>query len=153
MKDRFDNVMEAVRAKFATLIASPLQCVQRLPKEMPEAGIYLFSEKGKALYVGRTNRLRKRIKYHTRNNHNQATFAFLLARHDTGNLKASYKPEGSRTDLLDEPAFRTAFDAARYRINQMDVQFVEEQDPVRQTILEVFTAFMMEAEFNDFDNH
>jgi predicted GIY-YIG superfamily endonuclease len=153
MKDRFDNVIEAVRAKFAALIASPKHSVRRLPKEMPAAGIYLFSENGKPLYVGRTNKLQKRLKYHTRNNHNQATFAFLLARRKTGNLKASYRPEGSRTALLSEPAFRAAFDAARERINQMDVQFVEEPDPVNQTILEVFTAFETKAEFNDFDNH
>ena len=57
--------------------------------------IYLFSQDGCPLYVGRTNNLRKRLQHHTRNNHNQATFAFLLARHETGNLKASYQPNGS----------------------------------------------------------
>ena len=153
MKDRFDSVIEGVRAKFAALVVSPRHSVQCLPKEMPGAGIYLFSEHGKPLYVGRTNKLRKRLHYHTRNNHNQATFAFLLARHETGNLKASYKPDGSRTALLSEAAFRAAFDAARSRISQMDVQFVEEPDPVKQAILEVFTAFETQAEFNDFDNH
>jgi len=120
---------------------------------MPEPGIYLFSEGGQPLYVGRTNRLRNRLQYHTRNNHNQATFAFLLARYQTGNLKASYKPEGSRKDLLENLEFRAAFDTARERIRKMDVQFVEEPDPIKQTILEVFTAFETEAEFNDFDNH
>jgi len=153
MKDRFDNVIEAVRAKFAALAASPRHSIQSLPMEMPEAGIYLFSEGGRPLYVGRTNKLRKRLQCHTRDNHNQATFAFLLARRETGRLKASYKPEGSRTALLSEPAFRAAFDAARRRITEMDVQFVEEPDPVKQTILEVFAAFQTQAEFNDFDNH
>lgn len=70
----------------------------------------------------------------------------------TGNLKASYRPEDSRTALRSEPVFRAAFDTARVRINQMDVQFVEEPGPVKQTILEVFTAFETEVEFNDFDN-
>ena len=153
MKDRFDSVIEAVRSKFATLIASPKHNVRSLPKEMPEAGIYLFSESGKPLYAGRTNKLRKRLLYHTRENHNQATFAFLLARYETGKLKASYKPEGSRTALLSAPSFRAAFDAARRRITEMDVQFVEEADPVKQTILEVFTAFETQTELNDFDNH
>lgn len=153
MSDRFDNVIECVRAKFAELCASPTHTIAHLPKEMPEPGIYLFSEGGQPLYVGRTNRLRNRLQYHTRNNHNQATFAFLLARYQTGNLKASYKPEGSRKDLLENPEFRAAFDTARERIRKMDVQFVEEPDPIKQTILEVFTAFETEAEFNDFENH
>ena len=120
---------------------------------MPEPGIYLISEGGERLYVGRTNRLRKRLQSHTRNNHNQATFAFLLARHETGNLKASYKRDGSRKDLLGNPHFRTAFDTARERIKKMTVQFVEEADPIKQTILEVFTAFETKAKFNDFENH
>ena len=85
---------------------------------MPLAGIYLLSEHGKALYVGRTNKLRNRLQYHTRNNHNQATFAFLLARKKTGKIKASYQKSGSREDILTQPDFRSAFDAARQRIKE-----------------------------------
>ncbi len=151
--DGFDNVIHCVRVKFAELIASPKHSVAHLPKEMPGAGIYLFSEAGAPLYVGRTNNLRKRLQNHARNSHNQATFAFLLARHATGNLKASYKPDGSRQHLLQNPEFRAEFDAARNRIRQMDIQFVEEPDPIKQTILEVFTAFETQARFNDFENH
>ena len=153
MKDRFDDVIECVRVKFAQLCASPKHIVSCLPKGMPMRGIYLFSENGQPLYVGRTNNLCKRLQHHTRNHHNQAAFAFLLARHQTGNLKATYKREGSRAALLADPAFRSAFDAARDRIRRMDVQFVEELDPIKQTILEVFTAFETKAEFNCFDNH
>jgi hypothetical protein len=35
----------------------------------------------------------------------------------------------------------------------MNVQFVEEPDPIKQTILEVFAALETQARFNDFDNH
>ena len=153
MSDQFDNVIECVRAKFTELCASPKHTIAHLPKGMPEPGIYLIYEGGERLYVGRTNRLRKRLQSHTRNNHNQATFAFLLARHETGNLKASYKRDGSRKDLLGNPHFRAAFDTARERIKKMTVQFVEEADPIKQTILEVFTAFETKAKFNDFENH
>ena len=153
IKDPFDIVIDCVRAKFAELVASPKHSISQLPKEMPKSGIYLFSEGGVPLYVGRTNHLRKRFQYHIRNNHNQATFAFLLARRETGNLKASYKPEGSRKHLLTDSGFRTSFDMARNRIKLMDVQFVEEADPIKQTLLEVFAAFETNAKFNDFDNH
>jgi hypothetical protein len=153
MKDPFDIIIDRVRSKFDELVDSPKHNISRLPKLLPKSGIYLFSEGGQTLYVGRTNNLRNRLQYHIRNNHNQATFAFLLARHETGNMKASYKPEGSRKHLLTDPCFRNAFDLARNRIQRMDVQFVEEEDPIRQTLLEVFTAFETNAEFNDFDNH
>jgi predicted GIY-YIG superfamily endonuclease len=153
MKDRFDTVIDCVRTKFAELRDSPKYRLAHLPKKIPESGIYLFSDGSRTLYVGRTNGLRKRLQYHTRNNHNQATFAFRLARHETGNLKATYTREGSRRALLMNPKFRFAFDAARKRISQMNVQFIEETDPIKQTILEVFTAFETRAEFNDFNNH
>jgi excinuclease UvrABC nuclease subunit len=153
MSDRFEQVIISVRQKFADLCVCPKHRIRDLPKDMPSAGVYLFSEDGHILYVGRTNKLRTRLQSHLRNNHNQATFAFLLARHQTGNLKASYQSKGSRKDLLNDPEFRAAFDSARERIMKMDVQFVEEKDPIRQTILEVFTAYETGAKFNDFDNH
>ena len=150
MSDRFDQVIACVREKFGNLCACPKHHIPDLPKT---AGVYLLSDNGCPLYVGRTNNLRKRLQNHIRNNHNQATFAFLLARHRTGKLKASYKPKGSQRDLLNDPQFRAAFDAARERIRRMDVQFVEEKDPIRQAILEVFVAFETKAKFNNFDNH
>jgi len=35
----------------------------------------------------------------------------------------------------------------------MEVQFIEENDPVHQTILEVLAALRTKAKYNDFDNH
>jgi predicted GIY-YIG superfamily endonuclease len=142
-----------VKQRFEELLTRQKYTVESLPKDIQSGGIYLFSEDNHPLYVGRANKLSKRIKQHTRNSHNQATFAFLLARHKTGNIKASYRQKGSRKDLLKDPKFRAAFDAARQRIRSMDVQFVEENDPVKQTILEVFAAFQTEAKYNDFENH
>ena len=120
---------------------------------MPLAGLYIFSEDGHALYVGRTDKMRKRLQYHTWNNHNQATFAFLLAREQTGNKKATYEKEGSRNDLLSQPAFRSVFDSARGRIKRMDIQFIEELNPIRQVLLEVRASLQAKAKYNDFDNH
>tara|TARA_B100000614_G_C14474629_1_gene464018 strand:+ start:577 stop:1011 length:435 start_codon:yes stop_codon:yes gene_type:complete len=143
----------SVRGKYDSLLSSPVFRIAQLPKDLPEAGIYIISKHSKVLYVGRSNCIRKRLQYHTRNNHNQATFAFLLARYETGNLKASYKPEGSRKQLLENAVFREAFDKAREDIRKMDVQVVEENDPVNQAILEIFTAHKTKAKYNNFDNH
>ncbi|MCX6096592.1 MAG: GIY-YIG nuclease family protein [Candidatus Bipolaricaulota bacterium] len=123
-----------------------------LPDDLPLAGIYLFSEDGQTLYVGRTNRLRRRLQDHARNSQNQATFAFLLAREETSK-KAAYRTRSSRRDLMKDPDFRSAFDKARERIRGMDVQFVEETDPTRQALLEICAALRAEATYNDFDNH
>ena len=153
MTDHFDILVADVKCKFSDLQACTKHRMAELPRNMPTSGIYLLSENGRPLYVGRTNKLRKRLQHHMRNNYHQATFAFLLARHQTGNLKASYKPKGSRQDLLSDPTFHTAFDDARQRIRNMEVQFVEERDPIKQTILEVFSAVQTKAKYNNFDNH
>ena len=120
---------------------------------MPKAGVYLFSEGSRHLYAGRTNDLRTRLQGHVHNSHNTATLAFLMARIRTGSLKASYKPRGSRADLLRNSKFRTAFDNARERIRQMDIRYVEEEDPTRQALLEIYVALAAGAEHNSFDNH
>jgi len=149
----FTQAVKDVEQKCSALFTSPQYNMGDLPKEMPLAGVYIFSENGNALYVGRTNNLRKRLQYHTRNNHNQATFAFLLAREQTGNKRATYQKEGSRNDLLSQPVFRSEFDNARERIKRMHVQFIEEVNPIRQAILEICAALRAKARYNDFDNH
>jgi hypothetical protein len=151
--DDFAHAVSDVDKKCSKLLASPKHRMDTLPREMPSAGVYLLSENGESLYVGRTNKLRNRLQYHTRNNHNQATFAFLLARERTGKTKPTYQKSGSRQDLLTQPRFRSAFDAARQRIRKMEVQFIEETDPIRQALLEIYTALRVSARYNDFDNH
>jgi hypothetical protein len=151
--DEFAQAVHAVEEKCSQLLSSQKYKMGNLPIEIPSEGVYLLSEHGQALYSGRTNNIRKRLQYHTRNNHNQATFAFLIARELTGNTKASYQKVGSRKDLLTQKEFRSEFDAARQRIMKMDVQFIDEPNPIRQALLEICAALRAGARYNDFDNH
>lgn len=83
-----------------------------------------------------------------------AAFAFRLAREATGQMKATYRPgEGSRNALAIEPTFKAAFDAAKARIRAMEFRYVEEADPVRQCVLEIYCAVALATPYNDFDNH
>jgi hypothetical protein len=82
-----------------------------------------------------------------------AAFAFRLARIETGQLKATYKAEGSRDALMLDPVFRAAFESGKARIREMDVRFVEEADPVRQALLEVYVAIALATPHNDFATH
>jgi hypothetical protein len=133
---------------------SPVRYVS-LPARMPERGIYLFSEGDRHLYVGRTNRIRRRLAGHCRpsSNHFSATFAFRIAREETGLLKASYSPTGSRAALVTDSDFGPAFVRAKSRLANMDLRFVEESDPVRQALLEIYVAVALNTHYNDFDNH
>jgi len=83
-----------------------------------------------------------------------AAFAFRLARHATGRLVPSYKKgDGSRDALMNDLNFVKAFSEAKARICDMELRYVEESDPVRQTLLEVYVAVVLQAKHNDFDNH
>ena len=155
MNEMFRKHVESLHPSFERLMAMPPVKACALPQKMPTYGIYLFSEGQKHLYVGRTNRLRKRLADHCRKSgtHNKATFAFLLARIASGVKTASYRPNGSRAELEKDPAFKSAFAAAKSRVGDMDIRYVEEVDPHRQALLEMYVAIALQTPHNSFDNH
>ena len=155
MNSTFAKMVESFEPKLTALKASTYCSPLLVPRDAPTHGIYVFFEGRKALYVGRSNRLRKRLGNHCREgaSHKMAAFAFRLAREASGNHKASYKPEGSRQALMKDPTFVKAFIDAKGRIRNMSVKFVEERDPTRQALLEIYIAVAMKTRYNDFDTH
>ena len=153
MNSEFQQAVESLHPKYDFLVAMRPVRLPALPSRMPKKGVYLLSEGSRHLYAGRTNNLRIRLQNHVRDSHFTATLAFLMARLKTGNVTPSYKTEGSRADLLRNPAFKAAFDDARKRIREMDIRYVEESDPVRQALLEIYVALASRAEHNSFETH
>ncbi len=152
---RFKRHVDSLRPSLRKLLSMVPVKVDQLPTDMPSAGIYLFTERGKHLYVGRSNRLRGRLQRHSRESasHNSASFAFRLARKRTGKTKASYQGEGSRKALAYNPGFAREFSQAKKRIGRMQIRFVEETDPIRQALLEIYVSEALETPHNDFDTH
>ncbi|PYO97118.1 MAG: hypothetical protein DMD60_07930 [Gemmatimonadetes bacterium] len=155
MDVKFRKHLAVAHRNLRALLASTPLKTDALPIEMPASGVYLFTERGRHLYVGRSNRLRKGIPLHYRraSKHSSAAFAFRLARKATRREVASYKTEGSRKQLAADPTFARAFLRAKERIRRMEVRFVEEKDQLRQTLLEVCAAAVLSTPFNDFDTH
>jgi hypothetical protein len=155
MNENFKQHVESLHPSFERLVQSVPFTFATLPKSLPLAGIYLFTEGDKHMYVGRTNGLRTRIQQHCRpgSSHDSAPFAFRLAREARNVLKATYRAEGSRAQLLQKEAFADAFTFAKSRVRAMTVRVVEEGDPLRQALLEMCVAVVLEAPYNDFDNH
>ena len=54
---------------------------------------------------------------------------------------------------MENQEFTAAFDSAKARIRNMDLRFVEENNPVRQALLEIYVAEVLGTPYNDFDNH
>jgi len=89
----FVTHVDALRPKLQHLLAMEPLKPTALSRTMPPAGIYLLSEAGRHLYVGRSNSLRHRIALHCRSGatHRTAAFAFRLARETTGNVVPTYQ--------------------------------------------------------------
>jgi hypothetical protein len=156
MDPKFAALVEMLAPKFDELIAMPPLTYGGLPRGMPKSGVYLFTEAGRHLYVGRSNGLRVRHHRHCgpAATHRQAAFAFLLAREATGRRTASYKAgENSRAGLMLDPAFAAAFVAAKERIRRMEYRYVEEADQNRQALLEIYCAVVLATPYNDFGTH
>jgi len=152
MNRKFRRYVECLEEAQQKLIRMPPVKVSSLPASMPQKAIYLFSEARRHMYVGRTNRLRSRLQQHCQPSatHYSATFAFLLACEATGKKSS---PGCSRSDLEKEPEFKHAFLDAKKRVRQMEVQYVEEADPIGQALLEIYVAVALNTPYNDFETH
>lgn len=155
MHPEFNRHIEALHPALETLLQCKPFMFTGLPKHLPKAGVYLFSEGDQHLYVGRTNSLRKRLQQHCRDSstHNSAPFAFRLARVQCNVLKATYKTVGSRAHLSKDETFLLAFSAGKLRLRTMQIRVVEEAVPMRQALLEMYAAVSLGTPYNDFDNH
>jgi hypothetical protein len=153
---KFTALVEALAPKLDRLLAMQPLVYGALPRDMPKSGVYLFTEAGRHLYVGRSNVLRGRHGRHCRPGatYRQAAFAFQLAREATGRTAAAYRAgEGSRAGLMLYPAFAAAFTAAKERIRGMEYRYVEETDQNRQALLEIYCAVVLATPYNDFGTH
>jgi hypothetical protein len=153
MDNKFRNLIENLAGKYEELMAMVPLAIDNVPSNCPTGGVYLFTENGVHLYTGRTKRrIKERLKNHV-SSADDCPFAWRLAREKTGNIKASYKTRGSRKHLLSQPEFKQAYEEAKNRIRQMEIRYVSEPDPLKQTLLEVYVAVVSNAKYNDFDTH
>ncbi len=153
MDIKFKEIVSGLNKKYLALISMTPVTIDTVPADCPIGGVYLFSENGESLYVGRTKRkIYDRLKAHV-NTADDCPFAWHLARDKMGVTKATYQKKGSRKYLLSQPEFRKAYESAKKRIRKMDVRFVSEQDPLKQALLEIYVAVSSNAKYNDFDTH
>jgi predicted GIY-YIG superfamily endonuclease len=155
MDSVFGEFVENLHPSFERLVRMTPLKMSALPSKLPEKCIYLLSEGENHLYVGRTRKLRQRLRQHSvaGAQHNQAVFAFKLAREMTGRIAAAYSVAGSRAALCAERAFGEAFKQAKAQVRNMDLRFVEEADPTRQALLEIYVSVVLRTKYNDFDTH
>lgn len=118
------------------------------------AGVYLFSENGKPMYVGQGRNLRRRLTQHTseRSHENSASFAFNLALETA--LKKKLNLPKTRKQKEADPAFAELFLVAKQRVAAMEVQFIEIPGATERYLFEPFaTDALGTHRYNSFETH
>ena len=122
---------------------------------LPQRGIYIFFEGDQALYVGRSNTIRQRLRQHQIDSSgtNAASFAVILVREKLKAPRTYHILRTSPEHAFNHPDFGTEFALAKQRIRAMTIRVIEETDPTLQALLEIYIAKCLGAPYNDFDNH
>jgi predicted GIY-YIG superfamily endonuclease len=123
---------------------------------IPQKGIYILFENDKPIYVGRSNNIKQRLNGHCNqwSDRFSATFAFRLAIKEYESKYQKRVKGIRREDLESDSDFSILFQKAKARVAAMGIKVVEIEDPITQTIFEVYAAMKLDTlEFNSFDNH
>ena len=127
--------------------------------KLPDRGVYVFYEKGKPLYVGRTNGMRQRIQVHGRpsSTHNSASFAYLLAVERASRQGVDCRSQ-PRKELERDSEFSRWFSEAKERVSRMQCRVVAVPDAIEQAVFEVHAALELgttrpQGGYNDFETH
>ena len=118
-------------------------------RQAPRAGVYVFYESGKPLYVGRSNNIRDRIRSHGSDSSSRysATFALKLLR------EVKDYPHGTAKEI--EERYGEEYRDQRQRVRSMTFRAVPVPDQLEQTLFEIYAILELrtDSKFNDFDTH
>ena len=154
-KGQFKEIFETLPELLGQLINSPFYMRLELPSSLDQ-GIYVFYENEIPLYVGRTGRkgrFKTRLLEHGRpsSGHNTATFAFLIAKEKAGKLGMNLKKP---RDILEKDSeFKKIYLEAKERVSNMKIKVIEINDPITQTLFEVYAALELETLYNEWGTH
>ena len=122
-------------------------------KKLPYRGVYVFYEGEKALYVGRSNQIWKRIGTHGRESatHNQAFLALRLLAKEY-NLEIGHSALADRSQIAGE--YAAEFRGQKRRVRGMTVRAVAVTDDTASYFFEAYAILALgTTEFNKFEPH
>ena len=150
--ERFREAVRRMPKLLRSLEESETIEISNVTGTIPKSGVYVFYENDKPIYVGRSNNMRTRLRQHGRESsgHNQATFAFILAKEQ---MKVDKKASTTREQLEKAPGFEEAFYEARRRVREMKIRFIPIGDQIDQALFEIYAALALRTPYNDFGTH
>ncbi len=153
MNEKFKEIINQLPGLLERLVNSPPKPRNNLGS-LPRKGIYVFFENEHPIYVGRTNRMKDRIKEHGRpsSNNSSAPFAFNLAK-KIAVSKGIDVSKPRRMELEKNSTFASLFSEVKEKVSRMSVRVIAIDDPIIQTLFEVYASVELNTEFNDFNTH
>lgn len=154
MNRRFLNCISELHKQYEALIAMKPVRIKKLPSSVPKSGVYLLSDGRTHLYVGKSRDLRARLRAHVSGDpiFPKATLATYLARDDPKRIVQSWQADLPKRTLIADCHYQDAFERAKKRVGNLMLRYVEEKDPVRRTLLEIYVWMGLDTEYNDFEN-
>ena len=154
--DRFNKFIQIMPELLQSLKKSEAFEITDRTQTIPKSGVYVFYENNKPIYVGRSNNVKGRLLQHGRESsgHNQATFAFILAKEQMKvDKEAHKKAQITRKELEGAPGFEQEFSEQRIRVRKMKIRLIEIDDQTTQALFEIYAALVLETPYNDFGTH
>ena len=59
----------------------------------------------------------------------------------------------TREELQNDPVFSPIFSKTKKRVSEMQVQVLQMDDPIEQTLFEVYAALELKTEYNNWETH
>ena len=152
MNERFKKLTDRMPLRLLSLLEQPLIAIDDIGiTQVPQKGVYVFFEGNNPIYVGRSNRLKNRLKEHSQRSSDRysATLAFRIAKQNTSTLQKKQTNE----QLMKNRDFVEEFEAAKDRIARTKIRFIGIEDQIEQAMFEIYVHLALGTELNDFSTH
>ena len=146
----FQKIIDQMEPLLQELLNSSPHTIENGLRNLPRKGVYAFYENGEAIYVGRSNRIRDRIREHgaESSRHESATFAYKLMLEEVGE-QGGHSSQLSRHDLQNQ--YEDKYRGQRKRIREMEVRTVAIEDQRVQAVLEIYAILALgTTKYNSF---
>lgn len=150
LNENFQNKISQLPVLLEELEMRPLMPLFNM-ENIPNKGVYIIYENGRPVFVGRSDKMRIRIKEHARqsSSHNKAELAFGIAKKIAEQKYIDVNRP--RIKLERDPIFADLFASAKERVGRMWVRVIEVEDPITRILFEIYAAITLDTlEYNDF---
>lgn len=150
--EKFDRIVAKMPILLRLLESqSPIGIDNIRITQVPQKGVYIFFEGNKPIYVGRSNRLKERLKEHSQRSSDRysATLAFRIAKQNTSALRTKERKQ-TNAQLMENRDFVEEFEAAKDRIARARIRFIEIEDQIEQAMFEIYASLTLDTELNVF---